>query len=116
MKVEKTLRGEGDRATNSLYAKNFMETGHTFTNPPENIETIKLENNLHKNGLYNELDILKVTQNSNNLLINMQKNLVMKKYFFILCKSEIWVIQSGVGKLTMLGMPHIRNIERNKAS
>ena len=33
IRMEEHAKGEGDRMTNSLNARHFMETGHTFINP-----------------------------------------------------------------------------------
>ena len=38
-------RGDGNRTTNCLYAKHFVEETHKFVNPLENYETLKVVNN-----------------------------------------------------------------------
>lgn len=43
-----THKREGDRTTNLRYTRHFKETGYKFTNPLENVEMIKVENNLYK--------------------------------------------------------------------
>ena len=35
-------RGEGNRTTNSLYARHFIEENHKFNNPLENFDIIKV--------------------------------------------------------------------------
>ena len=48
IRMKEHVKGEGDRTTNSLYARHFMETGHTYINSRENVEILKIENNVNK--------------------------------------------------------------------
>ncbi|MGP1947565.1 MAG: hypothetical protein ACTS85_04425 [Arsenophonus sp. NC-PG7-MAG3] len=52
-------REEGNRITNSLYARHFVETGHRFINFLECFQILKRENNLQKDE---ELEILKINR------------------------------------------------------
>ena len=74
-------RGEGDRIINSLYTRYFMETGHKFINPLENIVIIKVENNLNEWKLYEELEILKEKNNS-NILMNIKTEFSNEEIFY----------------------------------
>ena len=52
-------RGEGNRTTNSLYARHFIEENHKFNNPLENFDIIKVVNNTTDRKLIEELEIIK---------------------------------------------------------
>ena len=43
IRLKEHARGEGDRNTNSLYARHFMDAGHEFVNPISNVEILKIE-------------------------------------------------------------------------
>ena len=44
-KLSDHKRGEGNRTTNSLYTRHFIEDNHTFVNPLEEYEFVKVVNN-----------------------------------------------------------------------
>lgn len=44
-------RGEGNRTTNSLYARHFIEENQKFVNPIENYEIIKVVNKINERNL-----------------------------------------------------------------
>ena len=50
-------RGEGNRTTNSLYARHFIEDNHKFVNPLEEYEIVKVVNNTVERKLREELEI-----------------------------------------------------------
>ena len=52
-------RGEGNRATNSLYARHFIEDNHKFVNPLEEYEIVKVVNNTVETVSYTHLDVYK---------------------------------------------------------
>ena len=52
-------RGEGNRTTNSLYARHFIEDNHKFVNPLEEYEIVRVVNNTVEKKLREELEILK---------------------------------------------------------
>lgn len=44
------VRGEGNKIVSSLYARNFIETEYKFINPLDNVEILKVENNVNKDN------------------------------------------------------------------
>ena len=52
-------RGEGNRTTNSLYGRLFIEDNHKFVNPLEEYEIVKVVNNTVERKLREESEILK---------------------------------------------------------
>ena len=59
-----------------------METGHTFINPRENVEILKLENNINKRKLLEELEILKVKNKNKNALMNIKTEFNNEEAFY----------------------------------
>ena len=63
-------QGEGNRTTNSLYARHFIEDNHKFVNPSEDYEIVKVVNNTVERELKEELEILKEREKGLQNLIN----------------------------------------------
>lgn len=79
-------RGEGNRTTNSLYARHFMEENHQFINPLEKYEIIKVEYNNVKRKLEEELEILKERRKGISNLINGKVKFENEDIFYHILK------------------------------
>ena len=81
-------RGEGVRTTNSLYARHFLETGHEFVNPIENVTILKIERKLKQRKLMEELVILKEKKKDANTLMNIKTEFDNEQIFYHILKTE----------------------------
>ena len=79
-------RGEGNRSTNSLYARHFMEERHKFINPIENHGIIKIESKTNVRKLKEELEILKERKKGLNNLMNIKVNFENEEIFYHIIK------------------------------
>lgn len=81
-------RGEGVRTTNSLYARHFLETGHQFINPIENVEILKIEGNQKRRKLFEELAILKEKKENVDSLMNIKTAFDNEQIFYRILQQE----------------------------
>lgn len=72
-RLNEHARGEGDRITNSLYARCFLETGHKFTNLRKFRYSREWFNNC---PLYEELELLMDDRKIQTLLWTQRQNLL----------------------------------------
>ena len=82
VRLKEHARGEGDRTTNSLFARHFMDTGHSFVNPMNNVEILKIEKDMGKRKLMEELEILKIKKENKEKLMNIQTDFNNDEIFF----------------------------------
>ena len=82
IRLKEHAKRESDRTTNSLHARHFIETGHTFINPSENVEILKIENNITKRKLFEESDIIKVKRENKNALMNIKIDFNSEEAFY----------------------------------
>ena len=59
-KLSDHKRGEGNRTTNSLYARHFIEDNHKFLNPLADCEIVKVINNTVERKLREELSLIHI--------------------------------------------------------
>ena len=79
-------RGEGNRTSNSLYARHFIEENHKFVDPLEEYEIIKIEYNTMERKLKEELEIIKERKKGTNNLMNAQVKFENEEVFYHLLK------------------------------
>lgn len=79
-------RGVGNRKTNSLYARHFMDEHHKFINPTENYDIIAIKNNTSERKLKEELEILKERGKGLNNLMNIKVNVENEDIFYFILK------------------------------
>ena len=84
--MRENARVDGNGTKNSLYARHFNETGHRFLDPTENVEIVRLENNISKRKLYEELEILKVRKKNSNALMNIKTEFSNEDMFYYILK------------------------------
>ena len=82
IRMNEHAKGKDVKTTNSLYARHFNETGHTFPNLIENVEIIKLEDNPNKRKLIEEVEILKVKKEDKNKLLNIKVDFTNEDIFY----------------------------------
>ena len=85
--------GEGNRTTNLLYARYFIEENHKFVNPLEDYEILKVVNNTVERKLREELEILKEREKGLDLSlihISSMKCLAYIELVVLLPSPRLW--------------------------
>ena len=75
-------RGEGNRTTNSLYTRHFIEENHKFVNPLEDYEILKVVNNTVERKLREELEISKEREKGLENLMNTKSKFDNEETFY----------------------------------
>lgn len=89
IRLNEHAKGKDILTTNSLFARHFNETKHKFPNLTENVEIIRLEDNIYKRKLIEEVEILKMKKEEKDKLLNIKVDFANEDMFYhIIRKSQ----------------------------